>query len=305
MEIVFRHAITYTTRGDVPVPVVAKCLLANDRLIREGLRVLDAASPNVALSNVRVKVADLSNASPLKAAFAVAVVAAFQDELSQDVPKLVQQLSGVELPESAHTIVTVLVMMVALYVISGASERIFGTKKLEKVRKEFEAKKERLSELSGVPAEAIERYLAATIPEGRQTSLLGRAIDFLLPAKLEPGVEVLSAQGTRLSAEVIAEVPMDMATADAPVTMYELHGVVVDIHRADRDQNKYGWRAVIETVSDRKVRMELVPTIDPAQLYGKTAVVGDVTVIEERQETGEYLPKTYHLTAVRGQPSEV
>ena len=74
MEVTLQHAITYTTRGDVPVSVVAKTLLGNDRLIRESIKLMQAMVPNIGVSEIRIKVNQLSNASPLKAVFAVALV---------------------------------------------------------------------------------------------------------------------------------------------------------------------------------------------------------------------------------------
>lgn len=298
MDITLRHAITYTTRGDVPVSVVAKALIANERLIHEGLRVLEASEPGLVISRVRVKVYELSNASPLKAVLAASIIAAYQDELVKEVPALIEKLTGVHVPDNSQTIVTVLVLVIALYVIASVAERTMKLKKLDKVKKEYEDKKERLSELTGISKENLERYIEQTIPKERQDSLSSKAVDFFLPAKLEPGTEMLGINGLRVDAGVIAEIPESLVDAVDGKVSYDVPGVVVDIHRSDRDQNKYGWRAIVESISDRKVRMELDPSIDPDQLYGEKTIIGDVSVLEEKLESGEIEVKAYLLTKV-------
>lgn len=120
------HVLTYTTAGDVPVEVVARSLIANERLIRESLRVIESSSPGSEISAVRVRVSSLSNASPLKQVFAVALFVAFQKDLEREVPSLIEKLTGHTVPEQFSTLVTVLVIMVAMAVdqsrIAGCSE---------------------------------------------------------------------------------------------------------------------------------------------------------------------------------------
>ena len=77
-----------------------------------------------------------------------------------------------------------------------------------------------------------------------------------------------------------------------------LESATVEIHRSDRDSNVSGWRAIIRAVSDKKVRAELSPEISPAVLYPQIEVTGDVLVVQERNNDGDLVPKTYHLLSV-------
>jgi hypothetical protein len=301
MELALRHALTYTTEGDVPVEIVARSLVANERLIHEALRVIELASPGATISAIRVRVASLSNASPLKQAFAVALFVAFQKDLEKEVPALIEKLTGHAVPEDYNTLVTVLVMMVAMAVIGAATDRIYPGKEIKKLKKEFEQKLEWVAQQSGLDKEEVRKKLDAVATKPGETPLLKKAVEFFLPAKLQRGAEILGGGGEfgRISAEAIDEIPDEISTApDGSRASYELEGVVIDIHRADRDQGKYGWRAVIESVSKKKVRLELAQDIEAAVLYGKKTVVGDVTVIEELSDRGKLEPTTYVLTKV-------
>lgn len=139
MELALRHALTYTTDGDVPVEVVARSLVANERLIHEALRVIETISPGAEISAIRIRVASLSNASPLRQAFAVALFMTFQKDLERAVPALIEKLTGVDVPDSYDTLVTVIVIMIAMAAVTTATERLFPGKEIKKLKKEYEA----------------------------------------------------------------------------------------------------------------------------------------------------------------------
>lgn len=58
-----------------------------------------------------------------------AIVTAVQPKLIADVPKIVTDLTGQEIPEAYHTLLTVLVMVIAVYGISKAIELLFPARK--------------------------------------------------------------------------------------------------------------------------------------------------------------------------------
>ena len=45
--------------------------------------------------------------------------------------------------------------------------------------------------------------------------------------------------------------------------------------------------------------MELDLSINPEALYGEKLLFGDVTVVEELQDNGDYEVKAYHLRSTR------
>lgn len=301
MEIGANHSITYTTQGDVPVPIVTRSLLSNERLIHEGFRLLSDLYPQLKTPKIRVKVSYLSNQSPLKETLAVGLFLAYQEDLEKEVPELVEALTGVQIPDSADTLVTVLVLAVALYLVHGSIERLLPGKSVKNLREELNNKINTVAEWLQMSPEAVRATLDQRYKKSSRT-LARKAQHFFSPAKIERGTEIQSDSGYGVGKGAIAEVPgaIDLAKADASKS-YELTNVRVEIHRADRDTYKYGWRSVIHQVSDRKVRMELSPEIPPENLYGTTYLVGDVIVIEEQHEDGSYSPKTYHLIRVRTQ----
>lgn len=300
MDIELPHGITYTTKEDVPVSIVAKTLLANEYLIRESIKILEDCFPDLQFQKTRIKVSHVSNASPLRELLALSVVIAFQKDLAEEVPDLVEKLTGYDVPDSADTLVTVLVLVAAIYIISNIADRVMPGKDTKKLKAEYKKKLDEFATVSGFDREQIEEVIENRYKESQPKTLIQKVQDFFLPAKLESGVTIEAENLETVSASAISEIPdeIDYELAESR-KVYELQNIEIDIHRSDRDQNKHGWRAIIETVTEKQLRMELSPEILPSDLYGKIKVVGDVTVVEELQEDGTFLPKLYHLMRVK------
>jgi len=301
MEVALQHAITYSTKGDVAVAVVAQTLLANERLIQESVRVLGGCVSGFEIQKIHVRVAYLSNASPLREVFAVGLFMTYQDQLIKEVPELIQKLTGHPIPQGTETLVTVLVLMVAIYVISETVTRLFPGKEVKQLKKEYDQKIAELSAMTHIDPAAIESAVKSRLSEGKQKSLFRRAYDLFLPAKLEPGTKMLADDRVVVSDSAIAEIPSDVEWAQRDTTnVYELNGVGIEIHRSDLDYSQSGWAAVIEEVSHKRRKMVLPPEIKPSDLYGKKQIVGDVSVVEQMQDDGVYEAKEYHLLRLHG-----
>ncbi len=299
MQIKLYHSLAYTTNGLVPVHLVAKSLLANERLIHESLRILEGLETGFQISSVQISVAKLSNESPLKEFMAIALIGAYQHDLEKEVPQLIQTLTGHHIPDGQATVVTVLVFLVALYLIDAAIERLMPGKSVKAIKAEYEEKIHLAAKMLSLAPERIEEVICARFDNGRNKSLVNKVYDFFSPAKIESGTEIVAGKDVSIKTAAIQEIPstLDVEQLEA-ANSYPLDAAVIEIHRADRDENKHGWRAIIQDVSDKKIRMELDPSINPDELYGKKIFRGNVMVIEELQDGGDYQIKAYNLLRV-------
>ena len=100
------------------------------------------------------------------------------------------------------------------------------------------------------------------------------------------------------SNEAVEQIPVSLDTATVDGRSYPMENVYVEVHRADRDQNRYGWRAVIPEVSEKKVRLELHPELEPQDYYGVESLRGDVAVREEPNTDGDMEPRIYYLNRI-------
>lgn len=299
VQIKLYHSLSYTTDGLVPVHLVAKSLLANERLIHESLRLLEGIDKDFKIDSIQVSVAQLSNASPLREGFAIAIFLAYQKDLEKEVPQLLQSLTDSSILDGRPTIVTVMVLYVALYLMAAAIERLMPGKSVKAIKEEYEEKKQLTAKLLNVSPEIIEAAVKDRFDQGRNKSLVDKVHEFFAPAKIESGTEIIATESLRIPAAAIQEIPSALDSAQLEtINSYPASNVLIEIHRADRDENKHGWRAIIRDVSDKKIRMELDMTISPEETWSKKVVRGDVAVIEERGDDGEYHVKAYHLLRV-------
>jgi len=295
MQINLHHSLIYTTRGQVPVSLVAKSLLANEQLIYESLRLLEGMDKEITIQSIQVSVSNLSNQSPLREGLAIAVYLAYQDRLEAEVSDILKAMTG---SDGNSVLVTVLIIFLAIYLIDAAIERLFPGKSVKAIQAEYEEKKEMVARLLKVSPEYIEDEVNRRYAKGRSKSLTTKVFDFFAPAKIESGVEI-QGQAVMISSEAIHEIPnvLDFTMLDRTHS-YPVEGVTIEIHRADIDENKHGWRAVIPDVSNKKTRMELDQTIRPDEIYGCKTLKGDVLVVEELNDEGAYVIKAYILVRV-------
>lgn len=298
MEISLTHSLTYTTTENVPIPVIARSLIANEVLIQNSLRVLDDCFDDFEIHKITVSIREVSNGSPLKGIFAVGLFLAAQEKLEQEVPELIQKLTGIEVSEDVDTLVTVLVILVAIYLIDAGIERLSLNKKVKKLKAEYKDNIKELSKLTKVPEDKLDEVIKDRFGK-KQKTLFKKALDFFEPAKSQPKAEIVGKESVHVTREAISEIPsvIDFEQADFQ-DVYEIYNSEIEIHRADIDYQNQGWVAIIREISDKRRKLILGPNIGPATLYGKTKIIGDVTVVEERQSDGDYLVKEYHLSKV-------
>jgi hypothetical protein len=72
------------------------------------------------------------------------------------------------------------------------------------------------------------------------------------------------------------------------------------IHAMDRDRGKYGWAAHIPDLFEDRVPMKLDKTIDPASLFTKTEIIGDVLIVHSVDKSGVRMPSEIHLLRIKG-----
>lgn len=293
------HEITYGTERDVEVSVIAKSLLANEQLLLESAKIIESLFDGISLQVTRVSVREITNGSPLKELLWVGLFIAFQEELEQEVPKMFTELTGVTVASEYTTLLTVAVMLVAISVVDTAVKRFFPGRELAALKRDYQDKLNALAILCDRDPDEIDTLVKDSVGNKLRQKLISTALDFFAPARREGAAPINGSGGHNISGDAVLEVPSDLdyMVQDAQ-DVYELEDVVVDIHRSDRDSHKAGWRAIIESVSDEKVRMELSPTIDPASVYGKTEIRADVMVVQEKQQTGDYTTKMYHVMRI-------
>jgi hypothetical protein len=191
MDALLPHQVRYDVAGHIPISVIAESLVANGKLAMEAAFLLEALIPGMVIERAEVSVRRISHESPLQQAFVVAVVAAFQKDVARDVPLIFTDITGLELPERYHTLLTVIVLMIAIYGISKAIERLFPARKTDRIEENSRNLTVVAGDLIQMPPAQIEATIRGRLVDKKQTNM-GMAIrNFFAPTIGKDGATIV------------------------------------------------------------------------------------------------------------------
>lgn len=122
--------------------------------------------------------------------------------------------------------------------------------------------------------------------------LAKNSVKFLSPVKADPKASVIIDQNNSLqiTPDAIRETPEKLDLSKQKTTV-DLNGVFVVIRAADLDSKKSGWAGKIEGQTER-LKIELDPAVNEADIYGKSRIQADVTIIYKLDGKGINLVPT-------------
>lgn len=138
--------------------------------------------------------------------------------------------------------------------------------------------------------EAFQSIVAAAVSDKKANA--ANAVKFLAPAKNDTNssVQIQADDATMtISPEAIAETPKRYIPAQNK-KIEDISKVVVEMRASDLDSKKSGWAGKIEGMTGR-VKVELDPAIIESELFGKSSITADVTLISTVKSGGsEFSP---------------
>lgn len=305
MELSIPHRVLYDFDAQASVGEVAKSIIAQDRLVRESLAVLEQVFPNLSFEKPTVSVREISQTSPLRTLLLTTVVAVYGPALGEDVPDILNTLFGVDVPDGYDSIVSVLVLLIGIYGVDLVWKKIStGVKDYKALRAERERLLKEAAKQASVTEEHLEDAIERVIGKHKR-SVMKAGADFYEPARRHKARSV-SVAGAEVGQEAIEAMPtdVDLAQYEPPTEIEELEGVVVHFRAHDLDRNK-AWAATIEEVHPNRRPLHLAPDVRPEQLFERSEVVADVLVTSSLDADGEYVPTLYYLQKVHDdQPSK-
>jgi hypothetical protein len=303
MEGVLPHTIEYDMHGRASVAAIAQSLLSHERLAREAVFLLEAYVPGLTIEHATVSVRLVAQESPLRTAMAVAFVAAFQPKLEKDVPKIVTDLTGYELPAQYHSLITLLVMMIALYGIAKVMDKLFPEKKKDDIEANYKNLTVVAGDMINVSPDTIDAALRARYSGKKPGQLASFVKGFFAPAEGHPEAKIVGPGGAEIKAEALREIP-PLAIPESKDNSEQTdnafqNDVRIVIHAMDMDRSKSGWAGHIPELFEDRVPMKLDKTIDPQSLFAKRHVMGDVLVSYDVSDTGTRTPTEIHLLRIK------
>jgi hypothetical protein len=148
----------------------------------------------------------------------------------------------------------------------------------------------------------VDNIFARVVHPSKFRQLVKPVADFLRPAKRQPGSKI-DGPGVEMSAEAISEFPSDADIGQLTQTeIVPMPDSIIDIRALDRDRSKTGWAARVVSspdMEDRRLPMDLYPTVDSVALAEHTQVRADLVVEMLRNAKGDLVPRRLHLLSFR------
>lgn len=300
-EIRLPLSIVYETEGVTPVSDIIAALQAANEISKDVVSLLPSFFEGLKVESSSLNVRSLTQESPLREYFLLALVVAFQDDLKAEVPPMIEDLFNVRINDDYDTLATVIFMIVVFY---GASISI------DAIKKAFTKSlpKEKLDELiqvlaleTGRPAQDIRSIIEAKFAKPAGTSkLLSQVSQFFLPSQKAKNAPVHFDRDV-VPSETIREIPYTGTGEEAKqdfsrYTPYS--GVELELHAQDRDKSATGWAAVARAISQDRLKVRIMDPVQPSDLWQRDHVVGDVVVVEKLTANG-YQPTEIQITSLR------
>jgi hypothetical protein len=303
MDVVLRHAIEYEADEAVSVDDLVLSLEANARLLRRAGDFLSTVVPGVTIEHKKVSILHISQESPLKELFAYSIIFTYQDELEKEVPQLIEILTGRAVPDQYDTVVTVVVMLIAVYGISTAFSKLFPDRQKPALDEAKASLIERLAKMTGVAAQRIAVSVEVLFTGRSRRPMLAASQNVFAPTRGQRSATVRAGDGETLvsrdavkEAQAAAGLPVEEEEeTDLATTSEYHHNVQVVLHAMDRDRKRFGWAGHVPSLFDDRIPMHLEKNLKPETIFGKNEIMGDILLTSEEDENGDMKPKEFLL----------
>ncbi|MAE50734.1 MAG: hypothetical protein CMH27_02880 [Micavibrio sp.] len=294
-DINLSHSLTYNIQGNASISDVASSLLANEQMIKYAFDILEECIDGFCVTDINIKLKKVTHESPLREILAYSLVVAFQKDLEEEVPPIIEGLLNIEITDDYNSLVTVITMLVAIYGVSTVCKKIFPDKKQVNLDDDYE----RLVYIAGdqinISPDKIEKAIEKKFSAGHLRPLQKASLDFFKPSKRE-GARIVGADGNYISEGAVMECPSEVdLSGEDDLDMYPLQNVEIEIRATDKDSKKQGWAAIVNDVTKKRLKMHIYPTISVGEIIGEDRIRGNIIVVNKKDANGDYLPKMYHL----------
>ena len=299
MEARISHSVVFDFDGVATVTEIANSLIAQERIFKDAVSIFCECFPGMQLDSVNIALREVTQQSPLREVFVGVIAASYGPELGEEVPDIVKSVLGIDVSDRYDAIISVLILVVAVYGFDWLVRRIYS------IGKDGVAEKERkrligiVAKEMGISESQVEEAPGRALGK-RQRSVIRSAIDFFRPARRLKARKIEVGRGKdEISREVLERFPSDaeIAQFEPKTDMQELKNVKITFRAHDLDKNEK-WAATIEEVSSGRRPLHVAPYIDAKQLFDRREIIGDVIVTYIADEGGELRPKLYYLQRV-------
>lgn len=282
------HEIYYSNRELVPISDIVESLLALERIVKMCPRILEGAT-SVEIDHVEVYIDTLETGSLLEK-FVVKLFFKSEEELDAFLDKIREKVSQPGMPRNV-LIGAVLASLIGYGAfLAATSQKSAGTT--------INANNNVIINLGAgqvdLTPEAFHAIVVAAVSDKKE--LATQSVKLFKPAKadLQASITLDGNDALSFPPAVIAETPtkVDFKKQEK---VRDLPDVDLQIRATNLDSLKQGWAALIPGMIDKRIRLQLDPSVKPTDVAGHFQVRANVSVVYKMDNTGSNMVPDYIL----------
>ncbi|ADP96450.1 hypothetical protein [Marinobacter adhaerens] len=298
MDFSIPQQVHYTNKNRASIQEIADGLVALDSLIRQTPSVLEALFPDYKIESVEIYLDEFRSGS-IWEDLVVKFIFGNQKNFDSAIGAAREKLGMEEVmsdPQVLSAIILVMVLSGGLYWLGKRSKN-----KPEK-RAAIEANNNTVIQIGsgmvGLDADEFRALIDNAVQDKNQ--LAKDAARIVKPAKRDPNgyIEFGDNPGLKITSESVKAMP-DYVQDDEPEEIVEDYdGLLLELRAIDLDHTKSGWRVRAPDLSDRRIKLQLDPSVMPDDLFNKRQIRGKVTVVFRSDNAGQKIPRLIFLREV-------
>lgn len=296
-EIRLPLSIIYDTEDITPVEDVIVALQAADAVAKDVVSLLPSLINGLKIEKSSLNVRSLTQESPLREYFLLALIVAFQDDLKGEVPPLLEDLFKISVSDKYDTLVTVVFMIVVFYGAGMAIDAIKKAFSRSLPKSKFDELVQLLALETGRSASDIRAIIEARFEKpAAAMRLVTQSKRFFLPSQKSRNASVRFDRDT-VPPETIREIPyVGEGDEKQDFSRYKPHHAVdLVLHAQDRDKAATGWAAVAPKITSERLKVRVIEPVQPSDLWQKENVTADIVIVEKLTANG-YVPTEMQIT---------
>jgi hypothetical protein len=276
--------VRYLTDDPVPVRDIIESLRGIETVLTETGRLLPKFVDGLIVEGIEIKVREIAQESPLRELFLLTLIVAFQEDLEGGVTEVIEAAAGYVVPANLEALVTVVALIVLFYGVGTVRDLVMGPVTDGPARRKLKGLIQELSDETGKTPEQIEKVLDARYGEPTMMKRVANAASrFFTPSKRFNSAPI-EVNNREIDHETVQDIPapylIEHEQEFKPTRNF--FDVELELHAQDKDHAGRGWAAMVEGVTEKRIRLKLMDDVDPSDLWNKNRVRGDVTIKYER-----------------------
>jgi hypothetical protein len=298
-EIRLPLSIVYKTEGVTPISDVVAALGATEAMVKDAVSLLPSLYEGLCVEESSLNVRSLTQESPLREYFLLALVVTFQDDLTEEVSPVIEDLFKITIDDKYDTIVTILFMIVVFYGAGLAVDLVKRAVSDSLPRAKYEELIELLALETGKPVSDLRQIIHAKFEKPSSVRrLVGQSKQLFLPSQKSKNAPV-SFDRDLIPSDTVRDIPYaGDGDEKQDFDRYDPHYFVeLELHAQDKDKSATGWAAVASEISKDRLKVKVIDPVQPSDLWGNDFVTADIVVVSKLTSDG-FKPFEIQVTQV-------